>query len=67
MVRGIRCSQSSACTNFETSPSFVLKAIGLSDDEAYASMRFSFSEENTADEIEEAVEIIVRNYKDLRK
>ena len=63
---GIRCSQSSACTNFETSPSFVLKAMGLSDDEAYASMRFSFSEENTADEIEEAVEIIVRNYKDLR-
>lgn len=64
---GIRCSQSSACTNFETSPSFVLKAMGLSDDEAYASIRFSFSEENTADEIEEAVEIIVRNYKDLSK
>jgi len=64
---GIRCSQSSACTNFETSPSFVLKAMGLSDDEAYASIRFSFSEENTPDEIDEAVELIEKNYKELSK
>ena len=33
---GIRCSQSSACTNFETAPSYVLKAMGLSDEEAYS-------------------------------
>ncbi len=63
---GIRCSQSSACTNFDTAPSFVLKAMGLSDEEAYASIRFSFSEENTAEEIEEAVEIIVKNYEQLK-
>ena len=63
---GIRCSQSSACTNFETAPSFVLKAMGLTDDEAYASIRFSFSEENTIEDIEKAVEIIVRNYEKLK-
>ena len=63
---GIRCSQSSACTNFETAPSFVLKAMGLTDDEAYASIRFSFSEENTTGDIEKAVEIIVRNYEKLK-
>ena len=55
---GIRCSQSSACTNFDTAPSFVLKAMGLADEEAYASIRFSFSEENSAEEIEKAVDII---------
>lgn len=64
---GVRCSQSSACTNFDTAPSFVLKAMGLTDEEAYASIRFSFSEENTADEIEEAVDIIVKNYEQLKK
>ena len=66
-AEGIRCSQSSACTNFETTPSYVLKAMGLSDEEAYASIRFSFSEENSPDEIDEAVEIIERNYKKLSK
>ena len=66
-AEGIRCSQSSACTNFETTPSYVLKAMGLSDEEAYASIRFSFSEENSPDEIDEAVEIIERNYKKLNK
>jgi len=63
---GIRCSQSSACTNFETTPSYVLKAMGLSDEEAYSSIRFSFSEENTVEEVEAALEIIERNCKKLR-
>ena len=38
--RGIRCSQSSACTNHRPEPSHVLRAIGLSEEEAYASVRF---------------------------
>ena len=44
---GIRCSQSSACTNQRPEPSYVLRAMGLSEAEAYASIRFSFSEFNT--------------------
>ena len=55
---GIRCSQSSACTNFETAPSYVLCAMGLTEEEAYSSIRFSFSVENTYEEIDSAVEII---------
>jgi len=62
---GIRCSQSSACTNFDTSPSYVLIAMGLTEEQAYSSIRFSFCGENTTDEINEAVEIIVRNYEKL--
>jgi cysteine desulfurase len=49
---GIRCSQSSACTNMRPEPSAVLRAMGLSEDEAYASVRFGVSEQNTVDEIE---------------
>jgi len=55
---GIRCSQSSACTNFQVAPSYVLCAMGLSEKEAYSSIRFSLSVENTQDEIEYTVKTI---------
>ena len=50
----VRCSQSSACTSARPEPSHVLRAMGLSEDEAYASVRFSFSELNSPDEVAEA-------------
>ena len=49
--KGIRCSQSSACTNQRPEPSYVLRAMGLSEEEAYSSVRFSFSGFNTEEEI----------------
>lgn len=55
---GVRCSQSSACTNFEVAPSFVLCAMGLREEEAYSSIRFSFSVENTFDEIDMAIDLL---------
>jgi cysteine desulfurase len=55
---GVRCSQSSACTNFEKAPSYVLGAMGLTEEEAYSSIRFSFSVENTFEEIDNVVEIL---------
>jgi cysteine desulfurase len=48
---GIRCSQSSACTSNVPESSYVLRAMGLTEEEAYESIRFSFSDQNTADEI----------------
>jgi len=63
---GIRCSQSSACTNFQPEPSYVLKAMGLSDEEAYSSIRFSFSIDNTMEEVTQAVDIITRCCEKLR-
>jgi len=55
---GVRCSQSSACTNFEVSPSYVLCAMSLTEEEAYSSIRFSFSVENTLDEADTAARLI---------
>jgi cysteine desulfurase len=55
---GIRCSQSSACTNMHPEPSYVLRAMGLSEDDAYASVRFGVSEQNTLEEIEWAAQQI---------
>ena len=49
--RGIRCSQSSACTNHRPEPSHVLRAMGLTEEEAYASVRFSMSVLNSEEEV----------------
>lgn len=54
-LAGIRCSQSSACTSQRPEPSYVLRAMGLSEQDAYASLRFSFGLLNSEDEIEIAV------------
>jgi len=64
---GIRCSQSSACTNQYPEPSYVLRAMGLSEDEAYSSIRFSFSELNTIEEVDWVVNKIADIYNILRK
>ena len=55
---GVRCSQSSACTNQRPEPSYVLRAMGLTESEAYASVRFGFSELNTMRDVEDAIEAI---------
>ena len=52
--RGVRCSQSSACTNQRPEPSHVLRAMGLSEEEAYGSVRFSLSVLNDEEEVEAA-------------
>jgi len=53
--RGLRVSQSSACTNMLPEASYVLQAMGLDEDEAYSSVRFSFSVHNHMDELEVVV------------
>jgi len=63
---GIRCSQTSACINSQPDPSFVLKAMGLSDEEAYSSVRFSFSVENTMIEVDQAIKTIIKACERLR-
>ncbi|MCY3680272.1 MAG: cysteine desulfurase family protein [Gemmatimonadetes bacterium] len=64
---GIRCSQSSACTNQRPEPSYVLRAMGLSEAEAYASIRFSFSEFNTIEDVDETVAHLAQLCEQLRR
>jgi len=65
--RGIRCSQSSACTSRRPEPSYVLRAMGLSADGAFSSVRFSVSEMNTEEELDWAVEQIADVCEHLRR
>lgn len=55
---GVCISAGSACNSHDNVPSHVLKAIGLTDDEARSSFRVSVSRMNTIEEMREAGKII---------
>jgi cysteine desulfurase len=55
---GICASSGSACTAGGTMPSHVLLAMGLSSDEALATIRFSLSRYNRAEEIDAVLETL---------
>lgn len=57
-MKGICASSGSACTTGARSPSHVLLAMGLSEQEARGSLRLTLSWENTREELDEAVEAI---------
>jgi len=61
------CSQTSACTSQRPEPSRMLTEMGLSEEDAYASIRFAVSVANELSEIEEAVDIISRGYRKILK
>lgn len=57
---GVACSQGSACSSGKPEPSHVLRAMGLSEADAYSSVRFSFSTLNNTDEALRAARAVVR-------
>ena len=63
-LAGIAVSSGSACSSGSLEPSHVLLATGLPEGLAHGSIRFSFGKENTAEEVDFAVdklkEIVVR-------
>ncbi len=65
--QGVCCSQSSACTNQRPEPSYVLRAMGLSESQAYASVRFSVSVLNSNEDLDQTVGILAALVARLRK
>jgi cysteine desulfurase len=64
---GICCSSGSACTTGSIHASHVLRAMGLRDERARSSLRFSFSRFNTVEEVEQALEIVPKVIAKLRR
>ncbi len=64
---GIAVSTGSACASHSLEPSYVLRAIGVSQEDAHGSVRFSLGKDNTPAEIDFTVNVLRDAVKKLRK
>ncbi|GJM36178.1 MAG: cysteine desulfurase IscS [Saprospiraceae bacterium] len=65
--QNIAVSSGSACTSASLEPSYVLVALGLGDDLAHSSIRFSLGRFTTDEEIDYAVEALVKGVNHMRE
>jgi cysteine desulfurase len=66
-LKGLACSTGAACSSGAVEPSHVLTAIGLSPDEARASLRFSLGRHTTSAEIDFALQVVPAAVDQLRE
>lgn len=64
---GVYISTGSACNSHAVEPSYVLKAIGLSDEKAFCSVRISFGPQNLPSDINYAIKSLTTAVKILKK
>jgi cysteine desulfurase len=67
LSKSVAVSSGSACSSASQHPSHVLKAMGLTDREAYASIRFSVGRFSYIEEIDFAIEQVGKVLEGLRK
>ena len=66
-LKDLAISTGSACTSASLEPSYVLRALGLSDELAHSSLRFSFGRFTTAEEVDAAAEQLRNAVEKLRE
>ena len=65
-VKGLAVSSGSACTSASLEPSYVLRALGRSDELAHSSLRMTIGRYTTVEEIDYAVSTLKNNVGKLR-
>ncbi|MEX8193929.1 IscS subfamily cysteine desulfurase [Comamonas guangdongensis] len=66
-IKGLAVSSGSACTSASLEPSYVLRALGRSDELAHSSLRMTFGRFTTEEEIDYAIKSIRENVVKLRE
>jgi cysteine desulfurase len=66
-LQGVAVSTGSACSSGTLEPSPVIQALGRNDELARGSIRFSFGKNNTDEDIQYAVDVLVRSVERLRQ
>lgn len=66
-IKDLAVSSGSACTSSSLEPSYVLRALGVSEDLAHTSIRFGIGRFTTEEEIDYAIELLARKIAWLRE
>jgi cysteine desulfurase len=66
-VKDVAVSSGSACTSASLEPSYVLRALGRSDELAHSSIRFSIGRFTTAEEVDYVIELMKNKIGKLRE
>ena len=66
-LKGLAISSGSACTSASLEPSYVLRALGLNDELAHSSLRFSFGRFTTEDDVDTAARSVRHAVDKLRE
>ncbi|NUA31810.1 IscS subfamily cysteine desulfurase [Cupriavidus basilensis] len=65
-IKGVAVSSGSACTSASLEPSFVLRALGRSDELAHSSIRFTLGRYTTPAEVEQVIQMLLATVTKLR-
>lgn len=66
-IKDIAVSSGSACTSASLEPSYILRAIGVDEELAHTSLRIGFGRFTTEEEIDFAIDLIIRQVNRLRE
>jgi len=65
-MKDVAVSSGSACTSASLEPSYVLRALGVPDELAHASLRFGLGRFNTEEEVDHVIELLAAKVQKLR-
>jgi len=66
-INGIAVSSGSACSSGSTLPSGILLSLGLSEEDAQSSIRFTLGRSNTPEEMKRTADVVIATVNRLRK